>query len=152
MDIINPSPPLNYRFGVFFFAAGVVPNPIDTRFQRVSGFSAEVGTDPRTEGGENLYTHRLPNRINYNNLVLERGILIGSPLRLEFIAALSSFKFVPSNAMVTLFNELSVPVAGWLFMRTYPVKWSIPDFNANGNEVVIETMELAYSRFQIIQL
>ena len=28
---------LGFRFGVFFFSGGVVPNPIDVRFQKVSG-------------------------------------------------------------------------------------------------------------------
>jgi len=35
-DILDPRPPLSHRFGVFFFAGGVIPNPIDFRFQKVS--------------------------------------------------------------------------------------------------------------------
>ena len=27
---------LGFRFGVFFFAGGVIPNPLDIRFQKVS--------------------------------------------------------------------------------------------------------------------
>ena len=152
MNLINPLPPLSHRFGVFFFATGAVPNPVDIRFQKVSGLNAEINTDIITEGGQNLYTHRIPTKINYNNLVLERGIVKGSPLYTEFNTALSFFSFAPSNVMVTLFSESSAPIAGWLFMKAYPVRWSIADFDANANAVVIETMELAYTRFQIIQL
>ncbi len=151
-NLINPPPPLSHRFGVFFFATGVIPNPIDIRFQKVSGLNAEVNTDTIREGGQNLYTQRIPTKINYNNLVLERGIVTGSPLHIEFNSTLSFFRFAPSNVMVTLFGENSVPIAGWLFMKAYPVKWSIADFDANANAVVIETMELAYTRFQIVQL
>jgi phage tail-like protein len=151
-NLINPAPPLSHRFGVFFFATGVIPNPIDIRFQKVSGLNAEVNTDTINEGGQNLYTHRIPTKINYNNLVLEKGIVTGSPLHIEFNSTLSFFRFAPSNVMVTLFSETSIPIAGWLFMKAYPVKWSIADFDANANAVVIETMELAYTRFQIIQL
>jgi phage tail-like protein len=152
ISLINPPPPLSHRFGVFFFTMGVKPNPIDIRFQKVSGLSAEVNTDTVTEGGQNLYTHRIPTKINYNNLVLERGIVTGSPLNTEFNVTLSSFRFAPSNVMVTLFSEYSLPVAGWLFMKAYPVKWSFADLDANANAVFIETMELAYTRFQIVQL
>src|SRR3954454_16744303 len=150
-NLINPPPPLSHRFGVFFFATGAIPNPVDIRFQKVSGLSAEVNTDTIIEGGQNLYTHRIPTKINYNNLVLERGIVTGSPLNTEFNGALSSFRFAPSNVMVTLFSEYSLPIAGWLFMKAYPVKWSFADLDANANTVFIETMELAYTRFQIVQ-
>ena len=40
---------LGFRFGVFFFAGGVIPNPLDIRFQKVSGLSAEVKTTPLPE-------------------------------------------------------------------------------------------------------
>lgn len=152
LDLLNPDPPLSHRFGVFFFAGGVIPNPIDIRFQKVSGLSAEVNTTEINEGGQNLYAHRIPVKINYNNLVLERGMVIGSPLNIEFNVALSLFKFAPSNVMVTLFNDKSVPLAGWFFTKAYPVKWSVSDFDADANAVVIDTMELAYTRFQIIRV
>lgn len=143
---------LGFRFGVFFFAAGVVPNPLDIRFQRVSGLSGEVTLTTYAEGGENLYTHRLPDRVSYGNLVLERGMTVGSPLNLELTAALSAFKFAPSNVIVTLFDEEMAPVSGWLFIRAYPVKWSTSDLDANSTEVVIDTMELSYSRMQTLRI
>ena len=99
MDLI-----LGFRFGVFFFAGGVIPNPLDIRFQKVSGLAAEVKTTPLGEGGQNLYSHSLPEKIDYKNLVLERGMVVGSPLNLEFNAVMSLFKFHPSNVLVTMFN------------------------------------------------
>ncbi len=70
---------LGFRFGVFFFTGGVLPNMLDIRFAKVSGLSAEVKTIEVTEGGQSLYTHRLPERVSYGNLVLERGMVVGSP-------------------------------------------------------------------------
>ncbi len=143
---------LGFRFGVFFFVGGVVPNPLDIRFQKVSGLSAEVKTRTVTEGGQNQYTHRLPERIDYGNLVLERGMVVGSPLNIEFNVAMSAFKFVPSNVLVTLFGEDSVPRAAWLFIKAYPVKWSTSDLDAKEGSLVIDTMELSYSRMQILRV
>ena len=34
-----------FRFAVFFMAGGVVPNPLDIRFQRVSGLAATIETN-----------------------------------------------------------------------------------------------------------
>ena len=147
MDLI-----LGFRFGVFFFAGGVIPNPLDIRFQKVSGLSAEVKTTPLSEGGQNLYTHRLPEKIDYKNLVLERGMVVGSPLNLEFNAVMSLFKFYPSNVLVTLFNAEQIPVAGWLFIKAYPVKWATSDLDAAEKALVIDTLELANTRMQIMRI
>ena len=149
---MDHDPILGFRFGVFFFAGGAIPNPLDIRFQKVSGLSAEVTTTQLREGGQNLYTHRLPERVSYGNLVLERGMVIGSPLNLEFNATLSLFKFYPSNVMVTLFSDDLVPLAAWLFIKAYPVKWATSDLDAAQPGLVVDTMELAYTRMQIMRV
>ena len=110
-------PPLSHRFAVFFLIGGVVPNPLDVRFQRVSGLSARVDTQTLNEGGQNLYTHKLPTRIGYDNLTLERGFVVGSLLNLEFNATMSLFKFAPSNVMVTLLDETGIPLAAFGYLN-----------------------------------
>jgi phage tail-like protein len=149
---LRGGPPLAFRYSVFFFMGGVVPNPLDIRFSKVSGLNSHIETHSLNEGGQNLYTHRLPKRIQYDNLVLERGMAIGSLLVAEFNATMSLFKFNPSNVLVTLLDETGSPISGWLFMTAYPVKWTVSDLNAEQNQVVVETMELAYQRMQAIRL
>nr|VFK36489.1 MAG: conserved hypothetical phage tail region protein [Candidatus Kentron sp. SD]VFK39165.1 MAG: conserved hypothetical phage tail region protein [Candidatus Kentron sp. SD]VFK77811.1 MAG: conserved hypothetical phage tail region protein [Candidatus Kentron sp. SD] len=153
MEIPGPlgligNPPLGFRFSVFFFAGGVVPNPLDTLFQKVSGLSWSIETTQVEEGGQNLFSHRLPERVQYDNLVLERGLVVGSPLASEFETTMSDFRFAPSNVLVTLLDDAGAPVAAWLFRNAWPVAWSVSDLDAMENEVVIETMELAYQRMQ----
>ncbi len=144
--------PLGFRFGVFFFAGGLYPNPLDIRFQRVNGLSVDVKTTTVVEGGQNLHTHRLPERIDYGNLTLERGMVIGSPLDVEFNTAMSTFQFAPCNVMVTLFGEDAAPLAAWLFLKAYPVKWATSALDATTDNIVIDTMELAYTKMQIMRV
>jgi phage tail-like protein len=146
------NPPLGFRFGVLFFAGGVIPNPLDILFQKVSGLGSTVETTPVEEGGQNLYTQQLPKKIKYENLVLQRGVVVGSPLVIEFNVAMSQFKFSPSNVLVTLLDHTRLPIAGWLFMKAYPVKWSVSDLDADANSVVIEHMELTYQRMQVMRI
>jgi phage tail-like protein len=143
---------LGFRFSVVFLAGGALPNPLDVRFQKVSGLAAEITTTSVGEGGQNLYTHKLPERVNYGNLVLERGFVVGSALHLEFNAAMSLFKFAPSNVLVTLLGESRAPLAAWLFLKAYPVKWATADLDANQTGVLIDTLELAYTRMQILRV
>lgn len=163
-DFMDPNPVLSHRFGVTFFAGGLIPNPIDFRFQKVRGINTEVQLETISEGGQNLHRYHLPNQINYNNLTLERGVVspivsrvspteLLSPLNLEFNNTFSRFQFTPSNVLITLFkNDQGIPAASWLFFKAYPVKWSVSDLDATSNSVLIDTMELAYSRFQSIRL
>lgn len=151
LDVLTGMP-LGHRFGVFFLIGGVVPNPLDIRFQRVSGLSAKVETHTVNEGGQNLYTHRLPKKVGYDTLKLERGFVVGSLLNIEFNIAMSAFKFAPSNVIVTLFSEDAIPIAAWMFMKAFPVSWSTADLNASEDKVLIDTLELAYTRMQALRI
>ena len=154
--IADPSPALSHKFGVFFFHFGIIPNPIDFRFQKVSGLSTEVQLETVNEGGKNLHSHRLPKKITQNNLVLERGhstSLIPSPVNIAFMDSFSNFQFNACDVLITMFSDVlgvPVPVGAWLFMKAYPVRWSIGDFDAQSSSVLVHTMELAYTRFQVV--
>jgi phage tail-like protein len=147
MDLV-----LDSRFAAIFFVGGVVPNPLDIRFQRVSGLSATIETTTVNEGGQNLYTHRLPRRVGYGNLVLERGFVVGSPLNLEFNAAMTLFKLAPSNVMITLLDVNAAPLAAWMFLKAFPVRWATADLSASEDKVLIDTLELCYTRMQAMRI
>ncbi len=144
-------PPLGFRFGVFFFG-GSNPNQLDTRFRKVSGIGSTMSTHALNEGGQNLFSHRLPDRVQYENLVLERGLTLGSWLAQEFDTTMSLFQFNPGNVLVSLLDEAGATINSWLFLSAYPVKWSISPLDAEANQVVIETLELSYQRMQSIKL
>ena len=147
MDLV-----LGSRFAAIFFAGGVVPNPIDIRFQRVSGLSATIETITVNEGGQNLYAHRLPRQVGYRNLVLERGFMTGSPLNLEFNAAMTTFKFAPCNVMITLLGADAAPLAAWMFLKAFPVRWETADLSARDDQVLIDTLELCYASMQAMRV
>ncbi len=142
---------LGFRFGVFFMR-GLLPNPLDIRFKKVKGLSATVRTMAVREGGQNLYAQKLPVAVEYENLILERGMVVGSLLNIEFEEAMSQFQFKPSNVLVTLFNDLALPVSAWMFRNAYPVKWSTSDLDAAERSLVIDTLELSYTQMQIMRI
>lgn len=125
----------------------------DTRFQEVTGLAAELGVEEVVEGGENRFSHRLPSRARYSNLVLKRGLLTDSKLIDWCRDAIENFEFRPSTVNVTLLNENHEPLAETLsFIRAWPVKWAVSDYKAQENAIVVETMELAYNYFSRIRL
>ncbi len=132
--------PVGFHFSVDF---GLGEPGSDHRFQEISGIGAEVSTEDLREGGADV-AYKLPTGIKFNNLVLKRGFIVDS-LVLDWCRdALELFKFQPSDVEVILLNEKHEPLASWIFIGAWPVKWSVSDFKAQDNSLVIESMELAY--------
>ncbi len=151
-DLFTKDPALSHRFGVFFFRGGRIPLVTDFMFQRVGGLSSEVQVDAINEGGQNLFPHRLPGRISYGNLALERGFALLSPLTWEFINTFTRHQFIPSSVLVVLLGDAGMPLASWVFEKAYPVKWSFSDLEAQDSKVFVDSMELAYTRYQTITI
>ena len=149
---IGGEPPLGHRFGVFFLTMGVIPNPLDFRFSRLSGLSQSVETETLKEGGRNTSTIQLPNHVTNGTLSLERGFIWGSALTAEFNITMNLFQFYTSNVVVTLFNEEGIPVSAWLLLKAFPTKWSVSDFDADQSNLVIDSMELGYSRMLTLRI
>ncbi|HNW89158.1 MAG TPA: phage tail protein [Bacteroidales bacterium] len=118
---------------------------IDSRFHEVTGLNAELTVEELAEGGENRYTHKLPVKAKFSNLVLKRALSpLPSVLTKWAEDAIYNFEFRPCTVIVSLLNELHIPVKNWIFYSAYPVKIQVTDLKAQDNSVVVETLELAY--------
>jgi len=138
-------PPLGFHFMVEFARF-----PGEFQFQSVSGLTVDVETEQIAEGGENRFKHKVPVRTKYPNLVLKRGLLVDSELINWCRKALENFDFKPTDLIVKLLNEKHEPLLSWNVVHAYPVKWSVSDFNAEENKLVIETLELTYNYFNVM--
>lgn len=143
-------PPVGFHY-IVRFEGLLLKYPIgipDIGFQKVSGINVNINTEDYQEGGENRFKHRLPNPPAYPNLVLERGMLIGSQLMQWYKDSVEGFKFEPNDVTVILLNSIHIPIQAWNFVNAIPVKWSISDFNATENKIVVETVELSYQYYK----
>lgn len=139
-------PPLGFHFKVEFLNIG---NDNDIRFQSVSGLNVEYDTETFKEGGENRFEHKLPARTKYPDLSLKRGMLNDSKVIEWCLDAFQNRNFSPADINVTLLNEKHEPLKTWHIHRAWPRKWSVSDFNAQENALVVETLELSYSHFTL---
>lgn len=139
-------PPVGFLFRVDFLGLeGVTDN--DVRFQSVSGISADIGTEDLREGGENRYVQKLPQPAKYPNLILKRGLLTDSGLIKWFEDAIQNFDFKPITIQISLLNEKIEPLVNWKFVNAYPVKWEISSLDSVRNEIVVDTIEIAYQYY-----
>lgn len=140
-------PPVGFSFWVSFEFSN---DPVDIAFQEVSGIGVELQTEDVVEGGENMFTQKLPTRTSYTPLVLKRGLVVKSSLTNWVKNAMENLTVNPVTVIVALLNENKEPLAAWRFLNAYPVKWNVSNFNAESSSVVIETMELYYQYYKSI--
>ncbi len=139
-------PPAGFHFSVEFQGIG---NDNDVRFQSVGGLNVEYDTESIKEGGENRYEHKLPTRSKFSDLTLKRGMLTDSSVINWCKKALFGREFEPVQIIITLLNPEHQPLKTWKVNNAWPRKWSVSDFNATENSIVVETLELSYSFFTI---
>jgi phage tail-like protein len=139
-------PPWAFFYKVEF---GISKDRNDVRFQTVSGLSVEYDMEEFKEGGENRFTHKLPVRTKYADLVLKRGMVTDSSVINWCLDAFRDRVFQPCDVNVILMNEKAEPLRTWKVTQAIPKKWLVSDLNANENSLVIETMELTYRYFTI---
>lgn len=145
-----PYPPVGFHFSVVFQLFPQTPN--DFRFQEVSGLEMQMNMESITEGGQNRFTWELPVRAKYSDIVLKRGMFIGSGILMWCKNAFENFVFEPVNIIISLLNEHHVPIQAWYVVNAIPKKWSVSSFNAEKSALVVESITLSYQYFDIISV
>jgi len=140
----------NYPVGFYF---GLSFKGEDAAFKEVSGISKELSMEEVICGGENRFKYRLPTITTSQNLVLKRALIPEGSKLIDWCA--STLDEGLANAITThdvsvsLFNPDGSISVMWTFYNAYPVKYSVSDLKSQENELVIESIELAYTYFVI---
>ena len=99
------------------------------------------------EGNDKVSSARkLPGRVSYPNVVLRRGLAGGLEL-FDWWKAVRDGSPDRRNVAITLLDEQRTPVQRWRLRNAWPAKLDFSSLNALGNEVVIESLELAHEGF-----
>ncbi|KRD10398.1 phage tail protein [Flavobacterium sp. Root901] len=142
----NSNYPVSFYFTLSF-------SGVDAAFKEVSGISKELSTEEIVSGGENRFKYRLPTVSNSPNLVLKRAIVpVGSALVnwcANCIDQGLANPIQPHNVILRLLNANGVVCMQWTFNNAYPVKYAVSDLNSQESNIAIESIELAYTYFNI---
>jgi len=143
----NYYPPVGFHFRVEVL--GLPANDNDVRFTEVGGLAVELTTEELPEGGENRFVQKYPTRAKYPELVLKRGLLPNSEILKWVRECVEDLNVTTKNIDVKLLNVEHQPLLTWHIINAFPTKWSVSDFNATNNAVVIDTLQLYYQYFTL---
>lgn len=138
-DILSERP---YRSFIFSVAIDEIQV---AEFSEVTGLNGEVEVEERREGGNNMFMEKFPKMTKYGNLVLKRGVTNSLDLY-KWYDDVTKRIFKKHNITVTL--EETAPngktVKSWSVQNALPIKWSSSDLNAQGNNILVESIELVH--------
>ena len=112
-------------------------------FREASGLDSSQDPIEYREGVDSLTSKKLPGLNKYSNISLKWGVTDDAELwewRKKSIDGTVERK----NGSIVLYNDAGEEKIRWNFIEGWPTKWTGPSFNATGNEVAIETLEIAH--------
>lgn len=112
-------------------------------FHEVSGFDSTIDVIEHREGGENTTVRKLPGMTKHSNIVLKWGLADDADLYNWHRDAVNG-KVQRRNGSIVLLDRQGQERMRWNFVNAWPSKWDGPDFNAEGNDIAIETLELTH--------
>ncbi len=139
---MSTDPMLSFKFHI------QIDQIIEGFFMECTGLSVEREVESYKEGGVNGYEHKLPGRIKYGNVTLKRGMTTSNKLWDWFYKRADEetgfFQVDRKNVTITQFDLAGEAVRQWSLSEAYPVKWKGPDLKSDGNQVAVETIEIAH--------
>ena len=134
---------IKYPLPVFHFQVQV--NNEEIPFSEVSGLTIETQLIEYRDGSNLEYSSLKMSGIpKYSNITLKRGIIAQDSLFFTWINNALLNKPDRRDVTISLLNEEHSPVMTWKVKRAWPVKLEGPSLKATGNEVAIESIELAH--------
>jgi phage tail-like protein len=113
-------------------------------FSDCSGFGASTDPIEYREGGENTTVRKMPGVTKYPNISLKWGITDSRGLY-DWYRDIVKGKVIRKTGSIVLYDVDGVTEkVRWNFFNAWPAKWDGPDFSAKGNDIAIETLELAH--------
>jgi phage tail-like protein len=121
-------------------------------FTEVTGLDFQVEPIEYREGSSPEYHKiKMPGMHKFSNITLKRGTFSGDIEFYKWMKTISLTKVERRDITISLLNESHEPVMSWSIKNAFPIKVQASDFKADGNEVAVETLELAHEGLKIVE-
>jgi phage tail-like protein len=116
-------------------------------FKSCSGLSHEIEVLEFQEGGVNEFKHKLVGQGSYPNITLKMGFVsngLAEDWHYEYATADAKKGQRKTVRIYLLDDDVSTVVGEWTLQNAWPVKWEGPEFDASGDNLAVETLEIAH--------
>jgi phage tail-like protein len=119
-------------------------------FAEVSGLTQENQAIEYRDGSFPEYSSiKMPGLRKFSNITLKRGVVKSDNDFFKWLSTVKLNTVERRNLVISLLNEEHQPVMVWKVLNAFPVKVEGPGLKATGNEVAIESIEVAHEGLEL---
>lgn len=119
-------------------------------FTEISGLDVETEVIEYRDGALLEYTKmKIPGMQKYSNVTMKRGVFKSDNEYFNWWNTVSLNTIQRRDVTVSLLNEAHEPVMVWKIKNAWPTKIASTDLKSDGNEIAIESIELAHDGLSI---
>jgi phage tail-like protein len=134
----------------FRFEVDLSENLKGIQFQQVSGMDAENQiTDYRHGNSPPVSTVKTPRLSKYGNITLKRGVFINNNTFWDWENEIKMNLIVRRTIQIRLLDETGKVTTQWTLNKAWPTKITGTGLKSDGNEVAVESIEIAYEQLTI---
>lgn len=148
---------LNYITTNRFYVEMQESSSISASFTECSGLGMDIESTTFYEGGVNNQQRIMLGNAKFDNVTLKRGLTNDSAFlgwACRMLTALTpndkNVSAYRRNVNILLFNQAGETVQIWTLIGAVPISWKAPSFTADGSDVAIEELTLAYEGLKVV--
>ena len=131
----------------YFSVTGIPGNPV---FQEVSGLETEAQVIEYRAGNSSIFAPiKMPGLQKVGNVTMKKGIFVTDSKLWTWFSSIAMNTIARSTVVVNLLDETGAPRMIWTLNNAFPTKLTGTDMKSDGNEVAVESVEIAYETLAV---
>jgi len=119
-------------------------------FQEVTGMDVEAQIIEYRQSNSPLFsTEKMPGISKYGNVTMKRGVFVNDNSFWNWHAEIKMNTVKRRTILIKLLDELGKVAMQWSLSNAWPTKITSTDLKSDGNEVAIDTIEIAHEKLTI---
>lgn len=119
-------------------------------FQEVSGMDKEVQIiEYRASNSALFSTIKMPGIAKYGNVTMKRGIFVNDNTFWDWMDQIKMNTIARRTVLIKLLDENGAVTMQWQLLNAWPTKITGSDLKSDGNEVAVDTIEIAHEQLII---
>lgn len=139
----------NWPLPKFYFMVDL-GNMTNIPFQEISGLDIESQPIEYRHGDSPVFsTIKMPGIAKIGNVILKKGVFVKDNALWDWYSKIKMNTIERQNVVIKLLDEEGNPTMTWTLLNAWPTKVSSADLKLDGNEIAIESIEIAHEGITI---
>ena len=133
----------------FYFSVTLGDNDA-VSFQEVDGIESETQIVEYRHGNSNVFSPiKMPGLARVGNVTMRKGIFINDDNFWQWYDEIIMNTIERRTVVISLLDQTGTPKTTWTLQNAWPTKITGTDLKSEGNEVAVESIEIAYETLVI---